>query len=189
MDFKEFVELTRPVIGGKGGVHKFVRTLFDAMLTDDDRDILEDYSNSSYKAYANGRCRITGIAKAISPNIDQVEFALFIDQFSDSAQLELCERFKTYLPGINARNVGEQLADLFAGIIREASGAKRKSPVSPEDDTEPIEAEVVDGGESSGAADENVQTDAGTQIVNNPTIVNQYGEKNIHISHVDKLEL
>ena len=28
-----------------------------------------------------------------------------------------------------------------------------------------------------------------TQIVNNPTIVNQYGEKNIHIDHVDTLNL
>ena len=39
MNFKEFVELTRPVIGGKGGVQKYVRSLFDAILTDDGRDI------------------------------------------------------------------------------------------------------------------------------------------------------
>ena len=31
MNFKEFVELTRPVIGGKGGVQKYVCIMFDAM--------------------------------------------------------------------------------------------------------------------------------------------------------------
>ena len=61
MNFKEFVALTRPVIGGKGGVHKYVRSLFDAILTDDGRDILDDYSDSSYKAYANGNSQITKV--------------------------------------------------------------------------------------------------------------------------------
>lgn len=79
------------------------------------------------KAYANGKTQITNIAKAISPHIDLVEFATFIYQSGESAQLELCERFTSYLPSINARNVGEELADLFAGIIREAAGRKRKS--------------------------------------------------------------
>lgn len=127
MNFKEFVELTRPVIGGKSGAHKYVRSLFDAILTDGGRDILDDYSESTYKAYANGNTQITKIAKAMSPHLDQVEFASFIYEAEESAQLELCERFKPYLPGINVRNVGDEIADLFAGIIREAAGAKRKS--------------------------------------------------------------
>lgn len=127
MNFQEFVNLTRPVIGGKSSSHKFVRTLFDAILSDDGRDILDDYSENTYKAYANGRTQITNIAKAISPHIDPVEFATFIYQAGESAQLELCERFISYLPSIDARNVGEELADLFADIIREAAGTKRKS--------------------------------------------------------------
>lgn len=119
--------MTRPVIGGKSSSHKFARTLFDSILSDGGEDILDDYSESTYKAYANGRTQITKIAKAISPYIDPVEFASFIETFEDSAQLELCERFTPYLPNINARNVGDELADLFADIIREAAGAKRKS--------------------------------------------------------------
>lgn len=104
MDFKKFVELTRPVIGGKGGIHKYVRTLFDAILTDDGRDILEDYSDSSFKSYGNGNVQITEIAKAMSPHLDLVEFASFIFQTGESAQLQLCERFRPYLPNINACN-------------------------------------------------------------------------------------
>ena len=76
MNFKEFVELTRPVIGGKGGVQKYVRSLFDAILTDDGRDILDDYSDSSYKAYANGNTQITEIAKAMSEPLTFVFFHL-----------------------------------------------------------------------------------------------------------------
>ena len=50
MDFVEFVNLTRSVIGGKSGIHTYVKTLFDAMLTEDGKDILDDYSISTYKA-------------------------------------------------------------------------------------------------------------------------------------------
>ena len=179
MNFKEFVELTRPVIGGKGGVQKYVRSLFDAILTDDGRDILDDYSDSSYKAYANGNTQITEIAKAMSPHLDQVEFASFIYQTGESAQLELCERFKPYLPGINARNVGDEIANLFAGIIWEAAGTKRKSPAPSEDDAGPIEAEVVDGEESSGAAPDDKKISVIHQQIN----VIQNGEKNFNLTN------
>ena len=60
-------------------------------------------------------------------HLDPVEFASFIDGIGESAQLELRDRFQPYLPQINARNVGEEIADLFAAIIREAAGTKRKS--------------------------------------------------------------
>jgi len=55
------------------------------------------------------------------------------------------------------------------------------------DKTEHIEAEVVDDEEPSGAAENESQESTNIQIINNPTIVNQYGEKNIHIEYVDKL--
>lgn len=127
MNFKEFVELTRPVIGGKGGIQKYVRTLFDAILTEDGSDILEDYSDSSFKSYGNGNVQITEIAKAMSPHLDLVEFATFIFQAGESAQLQLCERFSPCIPNINACNVGDEIASLFADIIWEAAGTKRKS--------------------------------------------------------------
>lgn len=56
-----------------------------------------------------------------------------------------------------------------------------------EDTTDTIEAEVVDDDKSSGAAEDKSQESTNMQIINNPTIVNQYGEKNIHIEYVDKL--
>ncbi len=49
-------------------------------------------------------------------------------------------------------------------------------------------AEVEDGEETSGAATAE-PTDTRIQIINNPTVVNQYGDKNIHIDHVDTLKI
>lgn len=67
---------------------------------------------------------------------------------------------------------------------------RRLYPIPEEakpDEPEPVEAEVVDE-ESSDAAD-TTGKDVKTQIINNPTIVNQYGEKNVHIEHVENLKL
>ena len=178
MNFKEFVELTRPVIGGKGGVHIFVRSLFDAILTDGGRDILDDYSDNTYKAYANGKVQITKIAKAMGPYLDQMEFSAFIYETEEAAQVELSERFRPYLPGINAHNVGESLADLFATIIREAAGAKRKSPASPKDETGPME--VTDGVEEPSGIP---QDDGKLTVIQQQINVIQSGEQNFHLTN------
>lgn len=130
MDFVEFVNLTRSVIGGKSGIHTYVKTLFDAMLTEDGKDILDDYSISTYKAYANGTTSINKISKAMVSYIDPVEFSSFIFNTQESVQLALCQKFEPYLPNININNVGDEIAELFANIIREAAATKRKSPTS-----------------------------------------------------------
>ena len=133
MDFAKFVNLTRPVIGGKSGVHTYVKTLFDAMLTENGKDILEDYSDSTYKAYANGTTSINKISKAMVSYIDPIEFSSFIFDTEESVQIALCKQFKNYLPNININNVGDEIAELFASIIREAAATKRKSPTPKKD--------------------------------------------------------
>lgn len=133
MDFVKFIELTRSIIGGKGGIHTYVKTLFDAILTDNGKDILEDYSDSTYKAYANGSTKINKISKAMVSYIDPVEFSSFIFDTEESVQLALCQQFIAYLPNININNVGDEIAELFANIIREAAATKRKSPASKKD--------------------------------------------------------
>ena len=179
MEFKKFVELTRPIIGGKGGVHIFVRTLFDTILNDDGKDILDDYSDSSYKAYANGTTQITEIAKAMSLHLEEEEFASYIDSFGDSIQLRLCEEFEPFLLDINAFNVGKKLADLFARIIREAAGTKRRSSASRKKDAGHIEAEVVDDEKPSGAA----QDDTKVTVIQQQINVVQNGENNYSLTN------
>jgi len=133
MNFVEFVSITRPIIGGKGGVHIYVRTLFDAILTENGKEILDGYSTSSYKAYSNGKTSITDISKAMVQYIDPVEFSSFIFNTEESAQIALCKQFTKFLPNININNVGDEIAELFADIIRTAAQTKRKKPASKKD--------------------------------------------------------
>lgn len=197
MEFNVFAQLMYAVTGGADNTSVFVKTLFDAIITDDGRELLKEIKDSTYKAYYNGNTGISRIAKKIGIFIEPEEFVEYCNQFSDAVRDRLCDSFRPYLPDIDAYNVGEKLAGLFESIIKEATSVKKKDikqGVAKGKDTDSCEffdvkAEVVDDEEPSGAADENVQTDTRIQIVNNPTIVNQYGEKNIHIDHVDKLEL
>lgn len=58
-----------------------------------------------------------------------------------------------------------------------ASASDSKDDNQSADTSEPIDAKMIP------------DTDAKIQIINNPTIVNQNGEKNIHIEHLDVLNL
>ncbi|MDD4688541.1 MAG: hypothetical protein PHE51_02190 [Eubacteriales bacterium] len=133
MDFVEFVSITRPIIGGKSGVHTYVKTLFDAMLTENGKDILDDYGDSTFKAYANGSTSISKISKAMVPYIDPVEFSSFVFDTEESVQIALCQRFTEYITNITINNVGDEIAELFANIIRTAAQTKRKRPASKTD--------------------------------------------------------
>lgn len=133
MDFVEFVTITRPILGGKGGVHIYVKTLFDAILTKNGKEILDGYSKESYKAYAGGKTSIRDISKAMVQYVDPVEFSSFIFNTEESTQIALCEQFTEFLPNININNVGDEIAELFANIIRTAAQTKRKKPASKKD--------------------------------------------------------
>ena len=133
MNFVEFVTITRPILGGKGGVQVYVRTLFDAILTENGKEILDGYSKESYKAYAGGKTSIRDISKAMVQYIDPVEFSSFILNTEESAQIALCEQFTEFLPNININNVGDEIAELFENIIRTAAQSKRKKPASKKD--------------------------------------------------------
>ena len=82
------------------------------------------------------------------------------------------------------------VSDIGCGITRPITVflmAVKKEDYADFEETNAEEApepEVIIEEASAGSSTQNV-----TQIVNNPTIVNQYGEKNIHIDRVDTLNL
>lgn len=89
-------------------------------------------------------------------------------------------------------------ADATVHDIAEKSRQNKKKAGPPEDEPDTVTAEVVDDEKPSGAADTDAEPidaevvsdpDVKVQIINNPTIVNQNGEKNIHIEHLDVLNL
>lgn len=134
MDFVEFVKITRPILGGKSNVQVYVKTLFDSIMKESGKDILDGYKPSTFKSYANGNTSISNISKAMSPqHLDPDLFASFVFETEEPAQIALCEAFSEYLPNINPQNVGYEIADLFENIIRTAARSKRKTPTSDND--------------------------------------------------------
>lgn len=73
---------------------------------------------------------------------------------------------------------GQALADTWGQAIKH---------IADHLDEDKKEEDAAD--EQAASYDEKVRDTARIQIVDNPTIVNQYGEKNIHINHVDTLNL
>lgn len=126
MKFHEFAQLLHPIIGGASSTHAFVRTLFDAIIIDEGRDVLEEVSEDTYKAYYNGNTGISRIAKKLNPYLEAEEFITFLDEFQDSTRDTLCDKFHDYLQEANSYNIAELLADLFKDIITEAASTKRK---------------------------------------------------------------
>lgn len=126
MEFKKFAQLMHPVIGGASSTHAFVKTLFDAIITDDGLSVLEEITEETYKAYFNGNTGISRIARKISLFIEPEEFIEYCNQFSDATMISLCDSFRPHLPEITPHNAGELLANLFQEIIKTAASVKRK---------------------------------------------------------------
>jgi len=136
MEFMEFAQILHPIIGGSSNQGTFVKTLFDAIITDDGQSALDEQSDVTYRSYFNGSTGISRIAKKISPYIESENFVSYIDGFSDETVSSLCDSFRSLLPEINSFNAGRQLADLFLLILKEAAGKKRKSPSTVDTDDE-----------------------------------------------------
>ena len=179
MEFKDFVQILHPIIGGSSSQGAFVKTLFEVIVTEDGQSALDEQSEVTYRSYFNGQTGISRIAKKISPYIETENFVSYIHDFSDETVLSLCDSFREYLPEIDSFNAGRQLADLFLSILKNAAGTKRKSPASSEDDAEPIEAEVVDDDEPSGAA----QNDKKMTVIQHQINDIQTGEKNFNLTN------
>jgi len=179
MEFAVFVQLLFPIIGAGSSTHAFTKSIFESIITDEGAVALDERSPDTYKAYFNGNTKITKLAHSISAYIEPEEFIGYIEQFSDAATQSLCDSFCPYLPEITLHNAGERLAELFAAIIKEAASTKKKGSPKGAEDTETIEAEVVDDKEPSGAAKE----DKKITVIQHQTNVVQNGENNFNLTN------
>lgn len=127
MEFTEFVEILRPIIGGSYSTHVFTRTLFESIITEDGLLEIEDISESSFKAYFNGKTKITKIAKRVLPHIEPEQFIAYLDDFPEATTQRLCDAFKTHIEDIDLYNASQKIAYLFEEILTIAASQKRKS--------------------------------------------------------------
>lgn len=102
--------------------------MFESVVTDEGVSVLDEYTESSFKAYFNGNTKINKIAKALSPYADPVEFVNYLEPFADPVTKALLDAFLPYIPNATERTINEDIADLFVVIIKEAAATKRKSP-------------------------------------------------------------
>lgn len=128
MTFKEFANRLGDVIRGESSTHAFTRTLFEAILPDDKIDVLDEYKESSYKAYYNGNSAITRIAKKINMDAQAEYFSEFIEDYEDIAVIKICDAFADVIPDITAHNAGQKLGELFEAIINESASTKKSTP-------------------------------------------------------------
>lgn len=201
MNFKMFAHILRPIIGQGKNIQDFTRILFEKIVTDEGLLQMEDYSESSFKAYYGGQVSISSLAQKIYIYVEPEKFSGYISDFPDAVVQSLCESFEEYLPEITLFNAGDMLAGLFEKIIKEAassgnreagdgkgSGFEKKMDDEGNSSAEcgaDFEAEVVDDEESSGAASGKQET----IVIQHQTNVIQKGKTNVNMTNNGTLTL
>ena len=121
MYFKDFAYQIGLVMKGNSTTSSFTHTLFDAILPEKKKNLLDGISENTYKAYYNGKTKITGIAKKIYPDVNPNLFKDFISKQGANINKKLSETFSSVLPEISPANAGSVLAELFYQIIKKAA--------------------------------------------------------------------
>ena len=93
MEFTEFAEILKPIIGGSYSTHVFTRTLFETIITEDGLLQIEDISENTFKAYYNGKTQVTKIAQRVLPHIEPEQFISYLDDFPEATTQRLCDAF------------------------------------------------------------------------------------------------
>ena len=127
MEFKEFIGNLFSALSAGANTEKFTRTIFEAILSEDGQDILDEYKGSTYKNFYNGNTSIARISSKINAYVEPMEFSEFIHSYPDASIEILCTIFKNEIPDIDTNNAGDKLAELFVSIITTAAKTMKKS--------------------------------------------------------------
>ena len=126
MEFTEFANLLKPIIGGSYNTKRFTRILFESMMTEDGALLIEDISDETFKAYFNGNTAITKIAQRVLANLEDENFVEYLNGFGDATAQILCDTFAPYIEGINQLSASRKITDLFVEILHNAAGSGKK---------------------------------------------------------------
>lgn len=146
MEFSEFAQKLYTFIGNGESQGKYTRSLFDAILGDENAALLPKRSDETFKAYYNGQTKITSFAKQIVAYVEDgwcfCEYLQNLTYVETVAQ-SLCDEFSEILPNATASTIFEELGTLFAQIIKEAAASKRNTTAS-EPEGNYVDPEVLD---------------------------------------------
>ena len=79
MQFIEFAQKLSQVIRAGANTCMFTKTILEAITIEDGHDILDDYAESTYKSYFNGKNEISGISKKIAVYVNPKEFIKYLN--------------------------------------------------------------------------------------------------------------
>ena len=136
MEFKEFANLLKPIIGGSSNTYRFCKTLFESIMCDDGSQYLDGISQASFKAYYNGNSSISRIAPTVLAHLENENFTDYIDNFGDATTDLLVKAFEPHIADIDKFNASTKIADLFVEILHNAASKKKSTPKSAKQ-TEP----------------------------------------------------
>lgn len=145
--FSDFARRLKNIVSGvetgKGG--DFAKELFQNILQIDDEEIDLDEVNSpsTYRAYFRGDRDITRFAQKIRKYVEPELFYSYIDGMGDDIQHDIFKEFAADCPGMTEQNVPEKMAELFKQIIIDAcpveknkTAAKKLAITQPVQDTD-----------------------------------------------------
>ena len=128
MTFPEFAQRLKSVIGGGANNHAFTKTLLETIISEKGLKLIDERSDSSYKAYYNGHSKITQLAEEIVQHIEPALFERYLRSLLEDESREfLCDRFSDVLTDANPYNIEEKIAELFVKILRQEA-ARNKNP-------------------------------------------------------------
>ena len=125
MEFTEFIQKIKPIIGGSYTTHTFTRVMFEEIITYNGSLEIEDISDNTLKAYYNGKTKITKIAQRILPYVEPEQFASYLYDFPEATIQRLSDAFKSDIEGITPHNACEKIAYYFEEILTFNAAQKR----------------------------------------------------------------
>lgn len=125
MEFTDFANKLRSILGDGGNTIIFTKSLFEILMNDEGIEELNKKKDSTIKAYFNGGTSLKKFSSVVLAHLnDDDEFERYINEFGDTTLQLLADEFSNEIPEIGASNVGRKLYELFLEILKNASNKK-----------------------------------------------------------------
>ena len=125
MEFTDFANKLRSILGDGGNTIIFTKNLFEILMNDEGIEELNKKKDSTIKAYFNGGTSLKKFSSVVLAHLnDDDEFERYINEFGDTTLQLLADEFSNEIPEIGASNVGRKLYELFLEILKNASNKK-----------------------------------------------------------------
>ena len=125
MEFTDFANKLRSILGEGGNTIIFTKNLFEILMNDEGIEELNKKKDSTIKAYFNGTTSLKKFASVVLAHLnDDDEFERYINEFGDTTLQLLVDEFSSEIPEIGVSNAGRKLYELFLEILKNVSNKK-----------------------------------------------------------------